>query len=306
MVGLKAGLRQQSMKVKTLDVSGSVTGNIHNVTEGSVWFVDRQKATSTTGNGSSWIEAFLTITEAINVAGDNDIIYIAAGTGTANNYTETNTITITQDNLKLIGANVSHGFRTTNLRDTTCLDDIITIKAHGVEIRNLSFYSTTNAKAAIAIGVDADATSYHGIYIHDCYFYATSGEYAIMTFTAPDAPDLRIEDCKIQNFQTAGIKLHATRGTVRGCYITVPNNKVGIAFTDRGAIERIEENIIIGGSTGDTGITLSGDNRGNFVVAHNTLLNLNTSMTQDVGDEGCCWNYLFANGTTPTVVDVTS
>jgi hypothetical protein len=58
---------------------------------GNVWFVD--STVTATGDGKSWDTAFKTITEAVAAASAGDTIKIWSGTGTANQFAESVTVT---------------------------------------------------------------------------------------------------------------------------------------------------------------------------------------------------------------------
>ena len=133
---------------------------------GDKWYVDGELSGS--GDGTTWEKAFTTINEAIALAGDGDAIFVAP-----HQYKETATINITQDSLKLIAAETapSHALTRTEIRqhgnvDTPC----ITVNAHNVEIAGFRITPYSDYES---IGILAGSTAdTHGLYIHDCYFYA--------------------------------------------------------------------------------------------------------------------------------------
>ena len=136
-------------------------------TKGDYWFVDKDMAAGS-HSGTSWNDAFPTITEALAVAGDDDVIFVAPG-----QYKETATLAITQNNLKLIAANTgpNHALTRTEIRqhgnvDTPC----ITVNAHGVEIAGFRITPYSDDEG---IGILLASTqNCYGCYIHDNYFYS--------------------------------------------------------------------------------------------------------------------------------------
>jgi len=301
------GMHSGSAKFRNLEVTDNmwVSGvPMYNV-KGDIFYVDSNKTVG--GDGSSWDTACTTITAALAlVVNEDSVIFIREGT-----YAETGslTLTTTHNGLKLIGTNNTQGFEPVYLTDSTSNAHIIVVNgAENVEIANLGFYSTVDTKYAIVGGVSGSATSAFGLYIHDCYCYCSNGEGFFSELVNPDCPDLVIERCKVQGAQTAAIKLFATRGEVRDCFIKPLAAKIGIDYKVRGAFERISGNHISGVNSTDTGIKLTTDTRGAVIVTNNSITNCGTAaITQDVGDENVCANnWTYGGAGTAAVVDPTS
>lgn len=134
------------------------------VTKGDFHYVDGDIAAS--GNGSEWTEAYKTIGEAVTALADDDVIFISPGT-----YTTTAVMTITENNVKVIGAS---GMRSpanvgTNIDNTG--SDTLAIDGDSVEITNICFVGDENYWMIDIPGDDSEDPS--NVWVHDCYFYAT-------------------------------------------------------------------------------------------------------------------------------------
>ena len=122
-------------------ISGTYTGNrnylgrvsfaqgvsgagVQVVKDSQIWYVDKNKTSpAASGDGLTWDGAFLTVTEAVDAAGDYDVIFIGHGV-----YSEAATLAITQTGLKIFGAG-SSGFiwGPTSLKSDTAANHLITI-----------------------------------------------------------------------------------------------------------------------------------------------------------------------------------
>jgi len=176
------GLRRSNFRVKDLDVSGTLTGNATNNGPGKVWYVDASVARGSSGNGTTWEEAVITIAEAIALASRLDTIYIAAkditdATGDPGSYEENLTIPLTCDGLALIG--ISRG-RTQGglpqLKDgATTTQHILRIRAPGCLIANLGFDGAGNTGGGILLDDDNSTKSAFGTTIANCHFKNCKG-----------------------------------------------------------------------------------------------------------------------------------
>ncbi len=150
----------RSMQVYTQNLT---TGYI----KGDKWYVDGELAGS--GDGTTWEKAFLTINEAIAVAGDGDMVTVAP-----HQYVEDATIAITQDSLKLLAAEIgpNKALTRTEIRQHGGTDtNVISVEgAHNVEIAGFRI-TPYNSLTSCGITVAETAETY-GVYIHDNYFYA--------------------------------------------------------------------------------------------------------------------------------------
>ncbi len=205
------------------------------ITKGDYFYVDDSIAGS--GNGREWEEAFKTITEAVAVASDNDVIFVAP----AQYNEEPATIAITQENLKLLAVATGPGraqirteIRMHGVLDTNCIS---VNGAHNFEIagfRITPYDSTTSTGIVVS-----DTAASYGVWIHDNYFYApsSSNTQAIQmgTATSFDADSIVIENNDFWKGGSANVPmidwLSATRGIIRGNnFTTIGNNSTWIAI----------------------------------------------------------------------------
>lgn len=252
---MKDGQRTDNFWVKDLLIDGSVNGAglTHFSEKTNVWYVDTNKTVDVTGNGTTWTEAFLTITEALAAAGDNDVIFVAPG-----DYDEGAALAVTQDGLKIIGPGNDHQNVVLILSDTAS-HHLMTIDANNVEIAGLGFTQTKdNYNGIVLAGTEAS----YKVHIHDCRFDGYSaGEYAIKCDDTNDAPDLLVENCVFRSWQTACIYANATRDIYRNNKFLVTTAKTGIVYVpDAGDRPDglIYENYFLGASgTTTVGVSLS-------------------------------------------------
>jgi hypothetical protein len=301
------------------NVSGDVVGNVQFkdrvtayqgisgaglqvVKDSNIWYVDKNKTgPASSGDGKSWDNAFLTVTEAISAAGDYDIIFIGQGV-----YSEATTLAITQTGLKIFGAGTS-GFvwGPTSLKSDTCADDLITINSNGVEIAGLDFICNTDNKSAIVMG---DTTTTYKTHIHDCHFGGGTGEYGIECDLTQDTVDMHVDRCEFYDYASAGILLSGTRCKVTGSLFFIPADGIGIDIRDTGANrpdKLIANNMMIGSADGDTGIKIPATEPtdGTLLVFNNCVTNCNTNITQDKSDAGVVNNPTYGDSAAPVVVD---
>ena len=79
-----------------------------------IWYVDSGKTSpAASGDGLTWDTAFITLAEAVTAAGDYDTILVAPNSIET---IATGGITITQDGLRIIGANGSVGRQAASLK----------------------------------------------------------------------------------------------------------------------------------------------------------------------------------------------
>jgi len=171
------GLRRRNFRVKNLDVSGQATGNINNglITKSNVWYVDASVVTGVSGDGTTWDESFLTISEAVSAASRQDIIYISSiditdTTGDPSNYAETITIPLAKDGLALIG--VSRGLTQGGLPQIKIgagAIPMLKIQAPGCLIANLGFNGYGSTGGGILLDDDYSTKSAFGTTITGCH-----------------------------------------------------------------------------------------------------------------------------------------
>ena len=233
----------------------------------NVWFVDSTKS----GGGTSWDDAFSTLTAAVAAATAWDIIYVAGG-----DYDEGAALAITQEGLKIIGVGNSNQMLAM-IYSSTASHHLMTINAHNVEISGLGFYQTKNTYNAIMCSTTA---SYFKIWIHNCRFESTNGEYGVHGGTTYDSPDIMIENCKFTSWQTAAIYCYCTRGHVRNNTIVTVAAKIGIHLpatgSNRGGVFCCD-NYILGVNSTDTGISVAAVDVGMLFLSGNWVCGCGTA-----------------------------
>ena len=296
----------KNLRVKDyLKVDGTIMGSGATNTPGSVWYVDKNRTEGVSGSGGTWADAFLTLTEAVAVAGAYDVIFMGRGY-----YTEAATITIssTQRGLKIFGP-TSGGVPTSNgLSSATSGDDILIINADDVEIAGITFWCLTDGKNGIDVGAAYDG---YNNWIHDCCFLTGNadndlGEYGIKADNTDDCVGLLIENNYFYFLSTAGITVGATRCTVRNNMIW--SNSIGIDATaiTAGAHSglAIYDNKLIGRATGSTvGIELASPIEGHIFIANNIVSNFDTNITTGVAELSIVNNQTAASAGTYLQVD---
>lgn len=182
------------------------------ITKGDYHYVDGDIAAS--GNGSDWSEAFKTIGEAVTALSDDDIIFISPGT-----YSTTAVMTITEDNVKVIGAS---GMRSpanvgTNINNTG--SDTMGVDGNSVEIANITFVGD-ESYWCLDIPADNDNDP-SNVYVHNCYFYATQqGSVKGVSFgnragDAGNAVSGLLEDCFFFKCGTTAMMMDGSRAALR-------------------------------------------------------------------------------------------
>ena len=290
---------------RTTFAQGASGSDVQITMGSSIWYVDKGKSTGVTGGGTTWDDAFLTITEAVAAAGNDDVIYIGYGT-----YAEAATIAITQHGLRIIGINPTRTFGGVALITTTCADDLMTINANRVEVTGLTFFCNTNAKSGIVFGETYDP--WH-CYVHNCYFgYSgqdgAGGEYGIKLNETNDCSDTIIENCTFHDLCTAGIVVKATRSRIENCIFQIYTGKIGIHYEQTGHANPdgvCLRNYMIGWGSGCTGIEIDNSiNAGRLMIADNKICNCTTvAITTDKAQVGIVQNQAPENATTYLGID---
>jgi len=269
---------------------------VHVVNDSNIWYVDKNKTSAASGDGKSWDDAFITVTEAVAAAGNYDIIYIGHGV-----YSEAATLAITQTGLKIFGAGTSgYIWGPTSLKSNTAADHMMSINANEVEIAGLDFITNTTSKNAIQMG---NTTTTYKVHIHDCHFGGGgTTNIGINCDTTQDTVDMHVDRCEFYNYSTSGIKLSGTRCKITNCLFFVPASGIGIDnSTDTGGSrpdKLIAHNMIIGSNSSDTGIKLASTEPtdGTILVYNNAVANCNTLITKGKGDAGLVNNPAYADG----------
>lgn len=236
---------------------------------GNKWYVDASMTTS--GVGKSWGTAFKTITEGYAACSAWDEIYVAGG-----DYDEGAVVNIVLQGIKIIGVSNKNQMRAM-WYTSSASHHILTINAHNVEIANMGFYQTKDTKSAIMCSTTA---SFFKIYIHDCRFDSTNGEYGVHGGTTYDSPDIVIDNCKFTSWQTAAIYCYCTRGEVKNNTIVTVASKIGIHLPatggNRGGVFCMD-NRILGANSSDTGISTAAVSAGMLFISGNWVCGSGTA-----------------------------
>ena len=173
---MKDGLRRRNYNVKNLNVSGQATGNINNpvMTNSNVWYVDGDIDAS--GDGTTWTEAFKTITEALAIVDNDDIVYVMAKkiedyTGDPTSYAETLTIPFGAAGMALIG--VSRGLTQGGLPQIKIgagAVPMLKVQGPGCIIANIGFNGASSTGGGILLDDDYTTKSAFGTTIMGCHF----------------------------------------------------------------------------------------------------------------------------------------
>lgn len=294
-----------------VNFSAGVSGNNVVLYKGAnVWFVDKTNV-STAGDGKSWETAFRTLTAALAVAGDYDVIFVGPGF-----YTEATALTITQTGLKIIGCNSSGKTRgPCALKGPTAAGHIIQIDndVNDVEIGNISFIQDA-ANYGIRLGSAASGYCWR-THIHNCAFFGDStGTYAIGVYGAtttpsagafPDVAECVVEDCYFYAWTSASLCVYGTRTMVRNNVIFGLTGDVGIVAGIGRPFGVISGNKINMAGTA-TGILVTGDDDTGWICEGNCIV-ATTTITQDVSNGAVLSNNpIVYNSNTPYVVDANS
>jgi hypothetical protein len=244
------------------------------------------------------VRVFSTVTDALAVAQDNDKILVGPGV-----WTEADELVITQAGLKMIGFNTS-GIEWGPCSLKATANHIISVQNNGVEIANLGFIQNGAYR-----GVEIDHTAaVYKTHIHDCHIggsaTATYGVYAGGTF---DAVDTVIENCEFLSWSTAAIYMNATRSKARKNLIFGVDSSIGIELVP-GTADRpyslIDENIIIGTGTTDTGIKITNTpDKGTYMISRNLVGGCATTITQKPNNAYCSVNNYAADGAGGALID---
>lgn len=259
------------------------TRNMLGLPYGNVWYVD--KSVTSSGNGKSWSKAKATITEALALAQDYDIIRIAAGF-----YTEAATLTVTQVGLKIFGENTTGKTRgPVGIKTPTSAGPCITVavNANDVEIAGIAFITTSGQKG---IQLGGATTGYvWRTHIHDCSFHGDgTGTYAIAVYGAttspqagafPDVAECTIEDNWFYAWATAAICAYGTRVAVKNNTIFIPANGYGIVIGVGRPFGDYTGNHIFGVNSGDTGFIITGTDEDALNLVDNRVVNVATPIT---------------------------
>ena len=240
---------------------------------GDIWYVDDDGAA---GNGGrSWGKAVTTLTKALSLAGDFDVILVAPG-----EYEELDVLNITEEGLKIIGPGIdSQNQALIYVADST--NHAMTINANNVEIAGLGFTVNKDTYDAIRIATTVLTCK---TYIHHCRFDGYGqGEYAIHTGTSYDSPDLVVEYCTFRSWKTAVIYANATRAIYRYNTLFLEAATVGFKHIPTGGSRPDQfytHNQILGANSTDTGFEITNTPSAlTYLITYNIIAGCSTSIT---------------------------
>lgn len=254
---------------KTSDIAGTLKvgkalfaggTQLPTLTSGTIKYVDGNRASS--GDGSTWDKAYITIQEGITGAGGRGTVFIApldmaAGATDPGSYEENLVIAATHESLSLIG--VTRG-RTQGglpqLKDgATTTDPILTIRAPGCLIMNLGLNGAGNTGGSILLDDDASTKTAFGTTIANCHFKnakasgnASTGG-AISWAATGGAWQVRIADSLFYNCR-AGIVLKGTTSS-RPQDVVIEN-----CVFQSSANTNVDADIYLAGGSGINGLTI--------------------------------------------------
>ena len=282
--------RLEDIKNRVQDPSGR--------TASESFYVDA--AISSSGDGSSWENAFKTITEAIAVATTaGDKILVAPG-----DYDEDATVAVATNGLHIIGP----GPDTQNkamIYGNGGAYDLMTINAHEVVIDGIAFSDVNDTYDGVVIG--GSSASYK-VTIRNCRFDGWDGEYGIQAGAVNDCPDLLIENNLFRSWNTAAVQVNCTRACVRNNLFHVVTDKIGLEHVPAGGNR--PDNVYINNkfsgvsNSSTTGIKFTGaPSNGTCMCGDNLFFGTwNTTITQVAAYIGI-HNYVADDAGGDTLVD---
>lgn len=257
---------------------------------GDVFYVSKRGAS---GDGKSWTNSFLTITEGIAALTDNDTLFIEAG-----NYDEAATIELSGvKNVRIfgIGTGMQWGEGSTNWRSVTSEDHLFDITGcQSVEIAGIGFVIPTSDKYAIKFTGLCYST-----HIHDCCFTGDCGGGAEMSYAihanGANGPDTYIHDCRFFIVKTIAIVMGHQRNVVMNNLFIVPDSGIGISIpaATTASYNVIADNHFLGGGTSDHGIYYTAWTANNALISNNKFAGFAKSVPDNVDntETGFVWNY---------------
>lgn len=250
----------------------------------NVWHV--WSVVSASGSGVSWETAFKTFAEALLAASAGDTIKVRG------EFNESGLEIAVE--LHIIGDDVSNNHYRT-LFYSNAATPIFIIKANNWTMMNFGIAQQA-AQPIIQLG-DAAAQAWYKGYIGNCKFdgwgTATSG--ISFGHATVDAPDIHIENCLFRSIAGTHIVSNATRGRYNRNKLLVSASQVGIDHqpdTSDRPDTIIEENLIVGVNSGDTGIKITNTpDAGKLIARRNDIFNCATPITQKATNVAVQMNY---------------
>lgn len=249
--------------------------------QGEVYYVSKRGAS---GDGKSWEDSFLTVTEGLAALSDNDTLFIGPG-----NYDEAAKMTLSSvDNVRILGMNtgMSWGEGATCIRNVIASTaDILDIShCQSVEIAGISFIVISGNDCINITGLS------RSLHIHDCTFIGDVGGGAVglygVNLDGSNGPDAMIHDCRFFRFVTASLVMGNQRNIVKDNEFWVVDSGAGILFDGASAAgyQVIKDNEFVGeGGTAGYGIYSVASTAGNYLITRNIFANFVASAEITVG-----------------------
>ncbi|KKM60200.1 hypothetical protein LCGC14_1544310 [marine sediment metagenome] len=196
---------------------------------GKIWYVNKNKVTGITGNGTTPAKAFLTVTEGFAALSNYDVLIIAPG-----NYDEAGTLNLTSlTGVKIFGYGTGFQWNegSTCIRDVTSGEDLVLLTScKAIEIAGIAFINSQAFDGITFSGIN------YSTHIHDCSFVGdtgggATGDIAIDLVSGSYAPDLYVHHCRFLHMDEAGINMGVSsiqRFVMHDCLFIVPDAAFGI------------------------------------------------------------------------------
>lgn len=160
-----------------------------NLITGNPWsnyfYVDGTNGNDTDNSGQGIEKAKKTIQAAVTAASDQDVIFVrpkTPGIWDPVGYAETVIIPYATTMLSIIGVGTGRTLGgLPHMEIATGSTAMITIRAPGCRIANMSFKGTSSTGGGILLDDDSSAKSAYGTTIENCYFYECQGSAAAAT-----------------------------------------------------------------------------------------------------------------------------
>lgn len=273
-INLRYGPMDWDRKNNEYNFGGAQITNFAGSRPGKTWHCDAN-ASYGTGDGKTWLTAFRTIQEALNVADSYDTILLAKG-----DFDEGAVLNITIKGLRIIGVNTSPdawGGASIQANDG---HNIMTINANDVEIGWVSFVQN-DGDTYLNIDVATSVSTYR-THIHHCSF--GEGTFGVRGGLAAawDSTHCVVDNCTFLT-TAIGVDLYGTFCTIKNNYFKVYSGNVGIQVTqtggDRGWLT-IQDNKINGFNSTDTGINIANAPGEDYLImSGNVVSNCATAVT---------------------------
>ena len=266
-----------------------------------VWYVDSGKTgPASSGDGTTWDKAFLTLKEAVTASGDYDTILVAPNSIQT---IASGGIVITQIGLRILGANGSSRRQSAALKMIAGTDPMFTITADRVEIAGLNL-SCRVAYPVICIGsvTLGVGTAVYSTWIHDnnidgagtgTFGVAMGGAGGFGVATQCDAVQTVIEHNDFGQFATACVVVSGSRMSVLNNSFNVVVDTIGVSVVETAGNRQywsVNDNYFTGIANSSThGIAFAGNTTlGSGTVMNNLFVgSWDTTVDNNTGDVGC-------------------